>query len=217
MTHARTNPQTALEVNPMNDPKCLIADDHPALTSAVSAYLADNGFEIVGPVPDGRRAIALAEEHKPELALVDYRMPRLAGVELVRKLREVSPDTRIAVYTADADERIAHEVLEAGAAALVLKEAPLADLVRALESALAGGSYLDPALTKTTGANGNLTPREIDVLSLLAEGLQHEEIGRRLGISSETVRTHLRKACDRLGASTRTQAVATALRLGLIA
>jgi DNA-binding NarL/FixJ family response regulator len=200
----------------MNDPSCLIADDHPALTSAVSAYLADNGFRIVGPVPDGRRAVTLAEEAQPDLALVDLRMPRLAGADLVRALREVSPVTRVTVYTADADERIAQDVLEAGAAALVLKEAPLADLVRALESTLAGGSYLDPALA-STGAGGKLTPRELDVLGLLAEGLQHEEIGRRLGISSETVRTHLRKACDRLGAATRTQAVATALRKGLIA
>lgn len=201
----------------MNDPRCLIADDHPALTAAVSSYLAENGFDVVGPVPDGRRAVQLAAEAKPELALVDYRMPRLAGTDLVRAILEVSPETRVAVYTADADEQIAREVLEAGAVALVLKEAPLADLVRALESALRGNSYLDPALAKEGGVRGNLTPRELDVLCLLAEGLQHEEIGRRLGISSETVRTHLRKACDRLGAATRTQAVATALRLGLIA
>jgi DNA-binding NarL/FixJ family response regulator len=201
----------------MNDPKCLIADDHPALIAAVSTYVADNGFEVVGPAPDGRRAVALAEEAKPELALVDFRMPRLSGTDLVRALLEVSPETRVVVYTADADEALARDVLAAGAAALVLKEAPLADLVRALESALAGGSYLDPALARTAVPNGKLTARELDVLVLLAEGLQHEEIGRRLGISSETVRTHLRKACDRLGASTRTQAVATALRLGLIA
>jgi DNA-binding NarL/FixJ family response regulator len=200
----------------MNDPRCLIADDHPALTSAVSTYLADNGFEIVGPAPDGRRAVQLATETKPELALVDYRMPRLMGTELIAALREASPETRICVYTADGDDKLAKEVLEAGAVALVLKEAPLADLVRALEAALAGGSYLDPALARSDRPGSKLTPREIDVLSLLAEGLQHEEIGRRLGISSETVRTHLRKACDRLGASTRTQAVATALRQGLI-
>jgi DNA-binding NarL/FixJ family response regulator len=199
----------------MQDPRCLLADDHPALTSAVSAYLSENGFTVVGPVPDGRRAVLLAADEKPELALIDYRMPRLAGVELIHALREASPDTRIAVYTAEADERIAHEVLEAGAVALVLKEAPLADLVRALEAALAGGSYLDPALAGAVPGK-KLTQRELDVLGLLAEGLQHEEIGRRLGISSETVRTHLRKACDRLGAATRTQAVATALRLGLI-
>lgn len=201
----------------MNDPRCLIADDHPALTSAVSAYLSDNGFEVVGPVADGQRAVALATEEQPDLALVDFRMPRLSGVDLVVKLREVSPETRVVVYTADADEQIANDVLGAGAAALVLKEAPLADLVRALESTLAGGSYLDPSLTRIAAPASKLTQRELDVLGLLAEGLPHEEIGRRLGISSETVRTHLRKASDRLGASTRTQAVATALRLGLIA
>jgi DNA-binding NarL/FixJ family response regulator len=194
----------------------LIADDHPALTSAVSSYLADNGFEIVGPAPDGRRAVALAEAEKPELALVDYRMPRLAGVELVQAVLEASPETRVCVYTADGDEKLARDVLAAGASALVLKEAPLADLVRALHATLAGGSYLDPAVSRTK-RSGTLTQRELEVLNLLAEGLQHEEIGRRLGISSETVRTHLRKACDRLGAATRTQAVATALRMGLIA
>jgi two-component system nitrate/nitrite response regulator NarL len=201
----------------VNDPTCLVADDHPALTSAVSSYLADNGFDIVGTAPDGRRALALAEEEQPELALLDYRMPRLAGVELIAALREASPETRICIYTADGDEKLASEVLAAGAAALVLKEAPLADLVRALEAALAGGSYLDPAVKRADTGGGKLTQRELDVLGLLAEGLQHEEIGNRLGISSETVRTHLRKACDRLGAATRTQAVATALRHGLIA
>jgi DNA-binding NarL/FixJ family response regulator len=200
----------------MNDPTCLLADDHPALTVAIASYLNENGFDVVGPVADGRRAVALAEKTTPELAVVDYRMPRLAGVELIRALHEVSPETRIAVYTADADETLAYGVLGAGAVAIVLKEAPLADLVRALEAALAGNSYIDPALAKPAKPNGNLTQREIDVLCLLADGLQHEEIGRRLGISSETVRTHLRKASDRLGAATRTQAVATALRLGLI-
>jgi DNA-binding NarL/FixJ family response regulator len=204
-------------VNSMNDPSCLLADDHPALTVAIAAFLGENGFDVVGPVADGRRAVALADQTKPELAVVDYRMPRLAGVELIEALLEVSPATRIAVYTADADEAIAHGVLRAGAAAIVLKEAPLADLARALEVAMAGKSYIDPALAKAAKPSGNLTPRELDVLGLLAEGLQHDEIGRRLGISSETVRTHLRKASDRLGASTRTQAVATALRLGLIA
>lgn len=200
----------------MNDPRCLIADDHPALTSAVSSFLSENGFEVVGPAPDGRRAVTLMAAEKPELALVDYRMPRLSGRDLVIALHEASPETHIVVYTADGDERLAREVLDAGAVALVLKEAPLADLVRALEAALNGSSYLDPALAKNPAPGGKLTQRELDVLELLAEGLQHEEIGRRLGISSETVRTHLRKASDRLGASTRTQAVATALRLGLI-
>ena len=150
------------------------------------------------------------------MALIDFRMPRLAGGELVRTLKEVSPRTAIAVYTADADEAVAQEVIDAGALALVLKEAPLADLVRALEAALAGVVYLDPALQRPSPEK-TLTPRELDVLRLLAEGLQHEQIGRQLGITAETVRTHVRKASDRLDATTRTQAVATAVRLGLIA
>ena len=199
----------------MSAPRCLLADDHPALCAAVSAYLDNAGFAVVGPVADGRRALELARAETPELAVVDYRIPRLAGAELVRELRGASPETRVVVYTADADEAIARTVFDAGASGLVLKEAPLADLARALETVHGGRSYLDPAVTQN-GAPAQLTTRELEVLALLTEGLQHEDIGRRLGISSETVRTHLRKACDRLGAATRTQAVATALREGLI-
>src|SRR3954451_2484975 len=109
----------------MKDPSCLLADDHPALTVAIAAYLGENGFEVVGPVADGRRAVALAEEPRAELGVGDYRKPRLAGIELIKALRDVSPETRIAVYTADADEALAHTVLQSGAVAIVLKEAPL--------------------------------------------------------------------------------------------
>ncbi len=200
----------------LNDPRCLVADDHPALATAVCSYLSENGFEIVGSASDGRRALSLAIETKPDVALIDYRMPRLSGGDLVRSIRQASPGTAIAVYTADADEAVADEVLDAGAVALVLKEAPLADLVRALESARTGVVYLDPALHRAGAAGETLTARELDVLRLLADGLPHEQIGTRLGITAETVRSHVRKASDRLGASTRTQAVATALRLGLI-
>jgi DNA-binding NarL/FixJ family response regulator len=195
--------------------RCLIADDHPALTTAVTAFVAGGGFEIVGPAADGHRALELAREQQPELALVDYRMPRVSGLQLLHELREASPGTRIAVYTADADTDLAREAFDAGARGVLLKASTLAEVVRALEAIHAGRSYLDPALAGRAGRR-NLTRRELDVLELLAEGLQHEEIGRRLGISSETVRTHLRKASHRLGAATRTHAVATALRLGLI-
>ena len=139
----------------MTKPSCLLADDHPALTVAVSSYLAQNGFSIVGPASDGRRAVQLATESQPQLALVDYRMPRLAGTELIEAMREVSPETKIVVYTAEGDEALAREVLAAGAVALVLKEAPLADLVRALEAAHTGSSYLDPALAKDLHRRGS--------------------------------------------------------------
>ena len=202
--------------------RCLVADDHPAVRAVVVALLLENGFEVVGPVGDGEEAVALALAEQPELAVIDFRMPRLAGADLLRRLHAVSPGTRLAVYTGEADDGLAREALEAGASALVLKEAPLEDLLRALEAVLAGRPYVDAALAGFALAGRGeqsgkaLTAREADVLRLLAEGLSHDEIGERLSIGGETVRTHVRKACNRLGAATRTQAVAIALRDGLI-
>lgn len=201
-------------------PTCVVADDHPALVAAVAAFLAENGYEVTATAPDGAVAVDTTERTQPDVVLLDYRMPLLGGADLVRRLRAAAPEARLAVYTADADLELVAEAIGAGASAVVLKEAPLPDLLRALAAVRAGGSYVDPALGAAAlngGTRGGLTEREADVLALLAEGLTYDEIGRELSISPETVRTHLQKACDRLGASTRTQAVATALRLGLIA
>jgi DNA-binding NarL/FixJ family response regulator len=201
--------------------RCLLADDHPALVVALSDFLETNGIEVAAIARDGAEAVELAASEAPDVALVDYRMPRLAGRELVERIRAEAPGTKVVVYTAEMGESIAREALGAGASGIVLKEAPLVDLLRALESALADRTYVDPALAGLALLNPRsggtlLTARECQVLELLAEGLSHEEIGGRLGISGETVRTHLQKASERLGAGTRTQAVATALRLGFI-
>ena len=199
--------------------RCLVADDHPALVAAVSDFLENEGFEIVGRARDGLTAVASARETSPDVALVDYRMPHLEGAELLEELRVSAPDMLIAVYTADADQSIVGVVFEAGAHALILKDAPLTDLGHALEAICSGRRYIDPALARgaltTTTSKPALTPREAEVLAHVADGLSHDEIGRRLSISPETVRTHVRKACERLNARTRTHAVATALRLGL--
>jgi DNA-binding NarL/FixJ family response regulator len=200
--------------------RCLVADDHPALVQAVVDFLRAARVDVVATAADGDHAVTLASETRPDVALLDFRMPRLAGVELLLKLRDVSPETRLVVYTADADEGVVRDALGAGANAIVLKESPLADLLRALTTVVEGSTYVDPALAALgIGEPGTptLTERESAVLALLAEGLSHDEIGSRLSISGETVRTHVRKACDRLGAATRTEAVAKALRQGLIA
>jgi DNA-binding NarL/FixJ family response regulator len=199
--------------------RCLVADDHPALVAAVADFLESQGFEVVGRARDGVAAVADIRETKPDIALVDYRMPHLAGVELLEQIREVAPDTLIAVYTADTDQSIVRAVFDAGAHALILKDAPLADLAQALRTICTGQRYVDPALAQVmlNGAASKpaLTPREAEVLAHVADGLSQAEIGERLSISPETVRTHVRKACERLNARTRTHAVATALRLGL--
>ncbi len=202
--------------------RCLLADDHPGLVVALADFLERSGVELVGVASDGLDAVELATAERPDVAVVDFRMPKLARTDLVKAVIEASPETKVVVYTADADDLLVGDALRAGARGVVLKEAPLVDVTRAIETVLAGRCYVDPALAalalaRPKGSNGTLTDRERDVLKLLAEGLPHEEIGRRLGISGETVRTHVQKACDRLGATTRTQAVATALRQGLIA
>jgi DNA-binding NarL/FixJ family response regulator len=195
---------------------CLVADDHPALATAVCDFLTGRGYVIVGPTPDGRAAVALAGEHHPDVAVIDWRMPKLSGSELLAELQAASPGTLLVVYTADADEGLARLALSAGASALVLKEAPLADLARALDAVEAGGSYIDSGVLRA-GPSTTLTARELAVLTLIAEGLSHAQVGAQLGIGAETVRTHMKNACTRLGATTRTQAVAAALRLGIIA
>jgi DNA-binding NarL/FixJ family response regulator len=205
----------------MSKRRCLVADDHPALAFALHAFLSGEGYDVVGPVEDGEAALAAVANGAPELGVIDYRMPRLAGAPLLAQLKAAAPSLRIAVYTADADERLVGDALGAGADAVVLKEAPLEDLLRALETIAAGRRYLDPTLASLAlRARGDtatdLTVREREVLRLVAEGRSHEQIGAHVGIGAETVRTHLRKATERLGASNRTQAVATALRLGLI-
>lgn len=204
----------------MSSVRCLVAEDHPALLAAVVEFLENAHIQIAATAADGESAVALAAETKPDVALVDFRLPRLSGLEFVAGLREASPETRVVVYTADADEPVVRGVLEAGVAAILLKESPLDDVKRAIDCALDGSTYVDPALVAfavgAESAKPVLSEREEAVLTLLAEGLSHDQIGERLSISGETVRAHVRRASARLGASTRTEAVATALRRGLI-
>jgi DNA-binding NarL/FixJ family response regulator len=202
--------------------RCLVADDHPAVGQAVSDYLAAHGLEVAGVVRDGAAALAAIEAGQPDVAVLDVQMPGLTGIELARATPRVSPATAVILYTAHGDRALLADALDAGARGFVLKEAPLEELLRAVRLVGEGRSYVDPVLAGVlTGAAAEapglrLTPRERDTLRLLADGLSNEEIGRELFISAETVRTHLRKAMEKLGAETRTQAVATALRQSLI-
>jgi DNA-binding NarL/FixJ family response regulator len=202
---------------------CVVADDHPAVLEAVAEYLAQAGVDVVSRAHDGEEALQQIEERKPQVALIDVRMPKLGGIELTRQAQRSAPDTAILLYTGYGDRALLTEALDAGVRGFVLKEAPMDDLLRAVKSVASGGTYVDPVLAGTLAASsvGNklpeLTHRERDVLRLLADGLSNEEIGKKLFISAETVRTHVRKAMDKLDADTRTQAVARALRDHLIA
>jgi DNA-binding NarL/FixJ family response regulator len=200
---------------------CVIADDHPAMLTAIADTLERSGVDVVGRASDGEDALAQIEALQPQVALVDVRMPRLSGIEVATKAVAVAPNTSIIFYTAYGDRALLSEALDVGARGFVLKEAPLQDLVRAVERVAAGDAYVDPVLAGVLVSAQSekiptLTQREREVLRLLADGHSNEEIGKRLFISPETVRTHVRKAMAKLEADTRTQAVAIALRQSLI-
>ncbi len=202
---------------------CLIADDHPAVLEAVSEFLVQGGIEVVARAVDGEEALREIERLQPDVALIDVRMPKLGGIELTRQARRSAAGTAVLLYTGYGDRALLSEGLDAGVSGFVLKEAPIDDLLRAIRSVASGGTYVDPVLAGTLAGSPpgakrpELTVRERDILRLLADGLSNEEIGARLFISPETVRTHVRKAMTKLGADTRTQAVARALRDELIA
>ena len=199
---------------------CLLADDHPAILKSMAAFLLDEGFRIAGTALTGSETLNLLRSRRADVLLLDHRLPDITGLGVIRRAAEISPGTAIVLYTGYADPALAREALDLGARGIVLKEAPLVDVVRALQLVSRGAVYLDALLGAELASSdrptSTLTTRERQVLRYLADGLSNQEIGSRLFLSPETVRTHVRKATARLGARTRTQAVATAVREGLV-
>src|SRR2546423_2777589 len=197
--------------------RCIIADDHPALVAAVSSFLEDEeDVELVGRAADGNQALRLIEQHAPDVAIIDIRMPAVDGIEIARRLSAADSTTGVILYTGHAERSVLLEALDAGARGFLLKEAPLDDLTRAIRIVCSGGTYVDPALAgvlsgpQATQRLMSLTKREREVLRLLAAGMRNEQAARELSISPLTVRTHVKKAMEKLEADTRTQAGAPA-------
>jgi DNA-binding NarL/FixJ family response regulator len=199
----------------------VVADDHPAVLRSVCDVLIDAGVDVVGRASNGEEAAMKIEATRPTVAVIDVRMPRLNGIEVASQVSRTTPETAVILYTAYGDRALLSEALDAGVRGFVLKEAPLQDLTRAVDMVSGGAVYVDPVLAGVLASAESerlpqLTKREREVLRLLADGLSNEEIGKRLFLSPETVRTHVQKAMRRLEADTRTQAVAVALRQSLI-
>jgi two-component system NarL family response regulator len=201
---------------------CVIADDHPPVLQFLSRYLSNNGITVTASTRDGAEALRKIEQTSPSVAVLDARMPRLSGLDVLRALAGARSATRVILYTGYGDDALLSDALDAGVGGVIDKEAPLDDLVRAIRIVAGGGTYLDPTAAaaliaqRRRNRNRELTRRERDVLRLLSEGNSNEQIGAALSISPQTVRTHVQKAMEKLGASTRVQAVAMALRESLI-
>ena len=204
--------------------RIVIADDHPVVRDGLRGMLTGQpDFEVVSEAADGREAVAQVSQRRPDVVLMDLRMPELDGVGAIEQILAAHPATRILVLTTyDADRDIVR-ALEAGATGVLLKDAPREDLFRAVRATARGESVLASAVTARllTGLRQPPTEtpseREIEVLTLVARGLTNRAIGRQLAISEATVKTHLVHVFAKLGVTDRTSAVTAALERGLIA
>jgi DNA-binding NarL/FixJ family response regulator len=200
--------------------RVLLVDDHALLRTGVANIInQERDLEVVAEAGNGVEAIEAYERHHPDVTLLDLRMPVMEGVEVVRRIREKDPRARFIVLTTyDTDEEIAR-ALKAGAKAYVLKDISADDLIGCIREVLAGKTYLAPAAAAKL-AEGvtrvQLTPRELSTLQLMADGKANKEIANELGISERTVKTHLGHLFEKLGVTSRTEAIGVATRRGLV-
>jgi DNA-binding NarL/FixJ family response regulator len=205
--------------------RVLVADDHPVLREGLVAVLGTQlDFDVVGEAADGSETVRLAETLQPDVILLDLEMPGTNGVAALERLRDAGSDSRAIVFTAyDTDERILG-ALRAGARGYLLKGASRKEIFDAIRTVHAGGSLLEPGVTDRLLDHVRegkeqpeaLTPRELEVLGLIAQGLHNSEIAARLFVTERTVKFHVSSILAKLGADNRTEAVALAARRGLI-
>lgn len=203
--------------------RLLLVDDHPVMRDGLRGVFSDDpDFEVVGEAGDGAEAVRLCEQLDVDVVLMDLRMPEMGGVEAIGRLRRAGHPARVLVLTTYDADRDVLPAIEAGATGYLLKDAPRDELVRAVRAAYAGHSVLAPsvagALRGLVGGRTpeSLSPREIEVLELVAEGATNQVAARRLMISETTVKTHLMHIYTKLGVRDRASAVATAFQRGLI-
>jgi DNA-binding NarL/FixJ family response regulator len=202
--------------------KVAIVDDHEALREGLERILEDRGLQVVGSAGSAAAGEDLVGETQPDVALVDIRLPDESGIELTRRLLAGRPRLGVVLYTGDADAELLFGGLDSGARGYALKAGSLSELVAAIERVAAGGTYVDPRLDRVllseraTERVPQLSPREREITALMAEGLTAEGIGTQLGVSVETVRTHVRNTIRKLRARNRVHAIAIALERGEI-
>jgi DNA-binding NarL/FixJ family response regulator len=203
--------------------RVLIVDDHPVVREGLRGMLeADPGISVVGEAGSGDEAVVRDRELTPDVVLMDLRMPGGDGVSAITRILKARPDGRVLVLTTYETDQDIVRAVEAGAAGYLLKDTSRADLLAAVAAAARGETVLSPSVATRLVTRmrapvaESLSPRETEVLSLVARGLSNAEIGRALFISETTVKTHLLRVFGKLGVSDRTAAVTTALDRGLL-
>jgi len=199
---------------------CLIVDDHEVVREGLRLSLSrSENIRVVGEAADGEAAVTLAKRRKPNVVILDVRMPGMDGLAAAKEITSEIPETAVLMFTAFAERSLLTRGLESGAKGYILKEAPHQTIVRAIQKVADGDGYVDPALMPaflTKERENMLTAREREILQLLADGMSNADVAAKLFISQETVKSHVRHILSKLEADTRTHAVAIALRTAII-
>lgn len=200
--------------------RVMIVDDHKIVRQGLVALInTEPDLTVVAEGSDGQQAVELFRQHKPDVTLMDLRMPRLSGVEATKAIRQIAPAARIIVLTTfDGDEDI-YRALQAGAQSYLLKGVSFEDLTDAIRTVHAGQRRIPAAVAERLAermAGEELTGREVQVLELIVRGKSNKEIGTALSISEATVKSHINSLLSKLGVADRTQAATTALQRGII-
>lgn len=200
--------------------RVLSVDDHPVLRDGIAALVGNQSdMELVAEASNGREALELFRKHNPDVTLMDLQMPEMGGIDAISAIRAEFPDARIIVLTTHAGDFQVTRALKAGARAYLLKGSMRKELLETIRAVNAGQRRLSAEVAAEIAehvADNALTPREVDVLRLVAGGNANKEIGARLSLTEESVKGHIRNILAKLGANDRTHAVAIGLKRGII-
>jgi DNA-binding NarL/FixJ family response regulator len=213
----------------MTEPiRLLIADDHPVVREGLISMISrEPDFKVVAEANNGLEAVEKARQFKPDVILMDLRMPEMDGVEAIRQIAETEPDIKFIILTTFSDDEYIFRGIEAGARAYLLKDSPREELFKAIRAVYRGESLIQPVvaskvlsrfaeLSRQSQTPEVLTDREVEVLILVAKGSANKQIAEELHISNSTVKTHIASIFQKLGTNDRTEAVTMALRKGII-
>jgi two-component system response regulator NreC len=203
--------------------RVLLVDDHVVVREGLKALInREADMEVIGEVADGLYARQAVQQTRPDVVVMDVSMPHVNGTEATRQIKDALPETRVVALSMHEDRVYVRRMLEAGASGYIVKRAMAAELLQALRVVAAGAVYVDPQaaghledmLSGTRGGSPDLTPREAEVLRLIAQGFTNKEIAARLGIAVKTIETHRARAMEKLGLQSRAAVVRLALERG---